>query len=505
MSEEFERLLIERERYEQSLRRRATAQGAPPVSQILRDFFEHTTEPMFISTAAGRFLLVNGAFARLLGYSPGELLDIPVQQVYALPTERRRFRGTIESRGRAHGLRLSLKTRGGATVPVSVDAVVWHQAGGSTGGYMGVLRATSRQESIRHEMDVFDLAVRGANEGLWTWDLQTEEVRYSARWKAIIGFEDHEIHNTLSEWTRRIHPEDADGFRRALKEHLKRERETFHCHFRMVHRDGEYRWMLARGVGEFGEDGTAKRIAGSLTNVSAHLQVIERLKQEGTELQQKSQEAIAQRDAFLRFLPEELRDELLDRGEEQIRPRNTEAAVLHARVDQSAYYHAHLSPERFSTFMNEILGDLSDLIHGRRGVVARLDGDAVVAVFGAPARHPNDVDNAFACADAIRRYVETFNDVRDTSTGPPISISMGISHGVVFTGTTGNMHRIEFTCYGAPVRRAQILQTRAAGTTAHIMADREAAARASASLGLRKARAGSGETATIVYLLPDPE
>lgn len=503
MSDEFERLLESREHFEESLRLRAMNRVTPPVSEMLKAFFERSTEPMFVTNVAGRFLAVNAALGRLVGTSPRELLRTPVAQIYALPAERRRFRGTIEGTGRAHGVALTLKTRGGTHVPVLVDAVVWRLADGTTGGYVGVIRLEQRARAVRNDMEVYGLAVEGANEGLWNWDLQTEEVRYSARWKAILGFEDHEIHNSLNEWTGRIHPDDVYGFRAALRSHLRRERDVFLCHFRMSHKDGGTRWMLARGVAEFGPDGTARRIAGSLSNVSAHMQVIERLKQEGTLLEAKNRTTAAQRDAFSRYIPEELRSDLVDRGEESIRSRNSEATVLYVRIEEAAYYHAHLSAERFGVFLNELLSDIADLIHGRRGVLARIEGDAITALFGAFARQSDDVDRAFATAESIRRHVRTYNDVRDVGDGPAVTVSIGISYGMVFTGTTGNIHRLDFTCYGAPIRRAQLLQARVSPGNGTIIADRSAAARTTRDWCLEQVSIPSSGGTASAFVLPD--
>jgi len=468
---------------------------------MLTEFFERTTEPMCITTVAGQFLLVNAAFGRLLGYSPKEIFRVPVKDIYALPSERRRFRGTIEGNGRAHGVSLTLKTRGGATVQSTVDATVWHLTDGSIGGYIGLVHSEHRQLPIGREMEVFDLALEGANEGLWNWDLRTEEVRYSNRWKAILGYDDLEIHNSLSEWTSRIHPSDLEGFRDSLRAHLKRERDVFLCHFRMTHKDGAHRWMLVRGVAEFGTDGKARRIAGSLSNVSAHMQVIERLKQEGSLLEEKSRNVEAQRDAFARYLPEELRLELVDRGEEQIRPRNSEATVLYIKIEEAAFYHSHISAERFSVFINELLSDISDLIHGRRGIVARTEGDSVVALFGILARHADDVDRAFAAADSVHRYVRTYNDVRNIEEGPNITLSIGISYGMIFTGTTGNVHRMEFTCYGLPIRRAQILQARASIGKYPVLADRNAAGRASLSWCMKQVKVPTADGYSLAFTM----
>ncbi|MFP4376949.1 MAG: PAS domain-containing protein [Spirochaetales bacterium] len=459
-------------------RRQVVAAGSPPVSDILRTLFEKSPDGMFISTVSGRFILVNAALGRLVGYPPAELMTLPTQAVYAQPSERRRFRGTIEAAGRVNNFRLTLKARNQAEIPVVIDAVVWRRADGRIGGYVGEVRPAARAIEVRGVLSEYDLAVRGASEGLWSWDLKSDEMHYTERFKSILGYEEHEVHNTLHEWIGRIHRDDVERFKTALKDHLRRARDAFLCYFRMIHRDGEYRWMLARGVAQFSEDGAALRMGGSLSNVSSHLEIITRLRGEQEALQSEKQLAARQRDLFAQYIPEELREELADTGEDHAHSRNQDAAVLVARIEEAEFYHARLSAERFASFLNEIVTDISDLVHGHRGVIARVEGDLLVCGFGMVKRRADDVEQCFQAAAAVVKYSRLYNDVRDPGLAKPVSITMGISFGQVFSGTVGNVHRLEFATYGPPIKRAQLLQSRCQRLGTQVLADRAAASRA---------------------------
>ena len=486
--------------------RQARSDGGPPVSDILREFFDKAAEGMFITTVGGTFVMANAAFGRMLEYSPAELLRLPVSNIYALPAERRRFRGTVEASGRVHNFRLTFRTRTGDELATYIDAVAWKHADGSVGGYAGTARTESRPVIVRNDMSQFELAVEGGAEGLWTWNLETDEVRFSRRFKQVLGFEDHELHDSLHEWISRIHPDDVAGFKEALSAHLKRSREVFLCYFRMRNSKGEYLWMMARGTAQFGQHGKPQRIAGSLSNVSSHMQIIAKLRQEGEQLEDERKLATLQRDLFSRYVPAELREELADRGQETIRPRNSQAAVLVARIEQIDYYHSRLSPEHFSEFLNEILTDMSDLVDGNRGIVARMEGDQFVATFGALRSSPADVDNCFQTAVSIARYIRTYNDVRDENLGREVTISLGISYGPIFTGSIGNVHRLEYSVFGLPIRRAQVLQARCRTQNTGILADRNAASRLTLDLCLRSINLEQNSGSTLVYAVdPDAE
>ncbi len=131
-----------------------------------------------------------------------------------------------------------------------------------------VLReALGRAERALQESEVrYALAAAAMNDGLWDWDLQTGEMFYSPRWRALLGL--GEVTNKPSEWFERVHPLDIERVQTQLKAHLADETPVFECEHRLLHQDGRYHWMLSRGLAARGEAGAARRIAGSLTSIA---------------------------------------------------------------------------------------------------------------------------------------------------------------------------------------------------------------------------------------------
>ena len=124
------------------------------------------------------------------------------------------------------------------------------------------------EEALRQSEERYTLAVRGANDGIWDWNLESGAIYYSNRWKSMLGLEDEEIAPTPDSWFSRVHPEDLPGLRSRLQRHLEGVSETFEDEHRIEHQDGNYRWMLARGVALQGKDDTPCRIAGSQTDIT---------------------------------------------------------------------------------------------------------------------------------------------------------------------------------------------------------------------------------------------
>ena len=125
------------------------------------------------------------------------------------------------------------------------------------------------EEEVRRSRERFELAVRGSQDGLWDWDLRTNEVFYSARWKSILGYEDHEIAHQLEEWEQRLHPEERERVLAANYAHITGTTSHYEYEYRLRHKDGSYRWILARGVALRDAHGTAYRMAGSHVDITA--------------------------------------------------------------------------------------------------------------------------------------------------------------------------------------------------------------------------------------------
>ena len=114
----------------------------------------------------------------------------------------------------------------------------------------------------------YTLAAQGANDGLWDWDVETGRVYYSPRWKAMLGYDEGEIGDGLAEWLDRVHADDLPRLRADIDLHLRHDKENLSSEFRIRHRDGQYRWVLCRGIAVKDPERDTLRAAGSLTNIT---------------------------------------------------------------------------------------------------------------------------------------------------------------------------------------------------------------------------------------------
>ncbi len=131
------------------------------------------------------------------------------------------------------------------------------------------IERAAADEALRKSEERFALAVRGANDGLWDWDFETDTIFYSPRWKGMLGFSTQEVGDSPREWLDRIHADDRPPFRRHLEAHLAGATEQLEFEHRMRNADGDYIWVLARGVAVRDENGKPCRMAGSQTDITA--------------------------------------------------------------------------------------------------------------------------------------------------------------------------------------------------------------------------------------------
>jgi diguanylate cyclase (GGDEF)-like protein/PAS domain S-box-containing protein len=124
------------------------------------------------------------------------------------------------------------------------------------------------EKALRESEERYALAAKAANDGLWDWDLLSGKVNFSPRWKSMLGWEEHEISDDPDEWFRRIHPNDIDRVRTDISGYLSETTGQYEDEYRILHRNGNYLWMLGRAFVVRDASGKACRLAGSQTDIT---------------------------------------------------------------------------------------------------------------------------------------------------------------------------------------------------------------------------------------------
>ncbi len=135
-------------------------------------------------------------------------------------------------------------------------------------------------KSLRVSEERWSFALEGSGDGVWDWDIPHGKVMLSKRWKEMLGYQEHEIGDDLTEWSTRVHPEDMPAVMTDVEANLNGATESFSNEHRVLCRDGSYLWILDRGkVVQRDAEGKPVRMIGTHTDISQRKQ-LEKIKTE---------------------------------------------------------------------------------------------------------------------------------------------------------------------------------------------------------------------------------
>ncbi len=222
----------------------------------------------------GTTLFVNPALVRMLGARhSGELLGRSIYD-FVEPDDVEVVRRRVERAERdgqsAPAERRRLVRLSGRPLhsEVAVEPIIWEGRLAVQAVVRDISQRMRAEEALRESEERYALAAAGANDGLWDWDLRTQEMYYSPRWKQMLGCEVSEVGASPDEWLSRVHADDVERVRREMATHLNGGSQHFETMHRVRHQDGTWRWMLSRGLAVRDPEGRAYRLAGSMTDVT---------------------------------------------------------------------------------------------------------------------------------------------------------------------------------------------------------------------------------------------
>ncbi|MEI7501053.1 MAG: PAS domain S-box protein [Bacteroidota bacterium] len=151
-------------------------------------------------------------------------------------------------------------------------SILWH------GFITDITDRKQAEEALRLSEQRWQFAIEGADDGLWDWNAQTDEVFFSHRWKEMLGYNDDEIGNALDEWSKRLHPDDSKQCYNDLNRHFEHKTPSYKNEHRVLCKDGTYKWILDRGkVIEWNNDGKPLRVIGTHSDITERKQMEEEL------------------------------------------------------------------------------------------------------------------------------------------------------------------------------------------------------------------------------------
>jgi diguanylate cyclase (GGDEF)-like protein/PAS domain S-box-containing protein len=245
-----------------------------------REVLHLIDEGMCVVDRSGHVTLWSDALTRIAGCPRERALGrsiadaVPALAASALPRKVQE----VASQGQGCAVQVELPaTKGSRVVEVRIVPV----SEGVSLLWRDVTERARVERTLKRSEERLALAAEGAVDGLWEWDLRTQEFYVSARWRAMLGLSASAGIGRPNQWIGRVHPEDAAALKQALDSYVARGSEYFQHEHRLRHEDGTYRRFLCRGVAVRGSARRPVRIAGSLTDTTERTLAQERLRRAG--------------------------------------------------------------------------------------------------------------------------------------------------------------------------------------------------------------------------------
>ncbi len=233
---------------------------------------------IIILNAQGRILRFNRACERITGYSLNEVRGKYFWDFLIPPEEKERLVNHFEQlqRGQVPGdYENSWVTQGGDRRIISWSNTALFDSAGEVEYIISIgIDITERkraEEALRESEERYALAALSASDGLWDWNLKTNKIYFSSRWKAMLGCREEEVGDSPIEWFSRVHPEDLPHLKAAICSYMEGQVASatpLKIEHRILHQDGRYRWVLSQGLAAWADNGQPTRLAGSQTDIT---------------------------------------------------------------------------------------------------------------------------------------------------------------------------------------------------------------------------------------------
>lgn len=227
-------------------------------------------------------------------------------------------------------------------------------------------------QELKESNERYFLTIDAAEQGIWDWNVLTNEVFYSPQWKKQIGFEDHELKNEFETWVEHLHPDEKENCLIAVQQYLQNPKKHFILEFRFRHKNGTYRWIHNKASSIIDDKGKVVRMFGAHTDITE-----QKLAQDAIQESEEQFRTLFNSAADAIFIADLKTGKIIDANESACKllqlPKEKILSLHHTELHPS-----NVSNYSTSTFKLHIIQtEKSDIVTPVENFVIRADGKVV--------------------------------------------------------------------------------------------------------------------------------
>jgi len=240
-------------------------------------FTNQATDGITVADLEGNYIFINPAFCKMSGYTEEELLKMTVYDMRADSQTHDSFFESKTRQGEPIEVKLKRKDQTEYYTEIIGKIIKLNNQEFVLGTIRDITERKKAEHDLKESEERFTLAMKASNDGLFDWNLVTNEIYYSPGWKKMLGYADHELPNDFSIWENLTEPEDVKKSWELQQKLITKQEDRFVMEFKMKHKEGHWVDILSRAEAIFDDSGKAIRILGTHTDITERKKAQEKL------------------------------------------------------------------------------------------------------------------------------------------------------------------------------------------------------------------------------------
>jgi len=269
----------------QDITRRKEAQLELQVSkEKLSRYFDLSPLGFVLTDMQGKFIECNKAFNKLCGYLEDELYSLDYWSLTPDDYKEEEIKQLefLKNTGRYGPYEKEYRRKDGSRVPVRLNGMTVRDENGNEQIWSiieDISESKLAQLKLEESEQRFSFALEGSGDGIWDWNMQTNDIIYSPMWMSMLGYEVNELEYSFDTFKNLVHPDDMPTLQMHLNNYLEGEVQNYIVEMRMKCKDESYKWILSRGrIVEYDKKGKATRMAGVHSDISERMELQNKFK-----------------------------------------------------------------------------------------------------------------------------------------------------------------------------------------------------------------------------------